>query len=218
MDYDTWRRRRLARRFSCCLCFCFVVATLICGVCFFSIYSPEVPSATVEIGGNLMSRYYWTRLGLTRSGSTKSKLHSQTSRSLSSTSLYLVAFVENYLPTAQHFLPGNSLSMLAMNLDFRSITMVGTHLYIVLVVKTASSASIHWQKPKGLFHVVFTWLGFQISHLMVIFSTRFLTTLLSRTHSAFLLDHQAHHLPHQLQFILMNQASIGRPWLWIQVY
>ena len=53
LDYDTWRRRRLARRFSCCLCFCFVVVTLICGVCFFSIYSPEVPSATVEIGGNV---------------------------------------------------------------------------------------------------------------------------------------------------------------------
>ena len=50
-------RRRLARRFLCCLCFCLVVAALICGVGsgvgFFSIYSPEVPSATVEIGGNV---------------------------------------------------------------------------------------------------------------------------------------------------------------------
>ena len=53
LDDHRRRRRRLAR--SCCLCCCFVVATLflvIGGVCFFSIYSPELPSATVEIGGN----------------------------------------------------------------------------------------------------------------------------------------------------------------------
>ena len=169
-----------------------------------------------------MYRYYWTRLGLTRSGSTKSKLHSQTSRGPPSTSLYLVAFVENYLPIAQHFLPGNSLSMSAMNLDFHSTTMVGTHRYIVLVTKTVLSASIHQQRPKGIYHVVFAWLGFQMSHLTLIFSMKnphhFLTTLFSKTHDAFLLDHQAHHSPHQLHFILMNQASIGRPWLWIRVY
>ena len=58
LDDHRWRRRRLAARScSCCLCCCFVVVTLILviggAVGFFSVYSPEVPSSTVEIGGNV---------------------------------------------------------------------------------------------------------------------------------------------------------------------
>ena len=57
LDDLRWRLRRLAARScSCCLCCCFVVVILILvvgGAIFFSIYSPEVPSATVEIGGNV---------------------------------------------------------------------------------------------------------------------------------------------------------------------
>ena len=55
-DPHRWRRRRLARSCSCCICCCFVVVALIlviCGAIFFSVYSPEVPSTTVEIGGNV---------------------------------------------------------------------------------------------------------------------------------------------------------------------
>ena len=57
LDDLRWRLQRLAARScSCCLCCCFVVVILILvigGAIFFSVYSPEVPSATVEIGENV---------------------------------------------------------------------------------------------------------------------------------------------------------------------
>ena len=55
-DPHRWRSRRLARSCSCCLCCCFVVAAIIlviCGAIFLSVYSPDVPPSTVEIGGNV---------------------------------------------------------------------------------------------------------------------------------------------------------------------